>query len=59
MDWTKAYEQLMLNEGLEPYGCPVECCNHIARNTFGMMLHREFGAHHPGHRNSHRRRRKP
>jgi hypothetical protein len=50
MDWTKNYERLMRLEGLEPYGCHHRGCNHVARSTFGQMLHREFGAHHMGHR---------
>jgi hypothetical protein len=59
MDWTKSYEKLMLLDGYEPYACSFECCNHIARNTLGMMLHREFGDHHPDHQTNHRRRIKP
>lgn len=50
MDWTKNYEQLMLIDGREPYGCPYEQCNHIARNTFGTIVHGRFGAHHLNHR---------
>lgn len=52
MDWTKSYEQLMLIDGHEPYGCSFRQCNHIARNTFGMLLHHGFGAHHMRQRNS-------
>lgn len=52
MDWTKSYEQLMLIDGHEPYGCSSPRCNHIARNMLGMVLHHGFGAHHMHHRNS-------
>ncbi|MET3934854.1 hypothetical protein ABIE00_002900 [Arthrobacter sp. OAP107] len=45
MDWTKNYEQLMLLDGRQPYGCSFRQCSHIALNTFGMLLHHGFGVH--------------
>lgn len=48
--WTDSYEKLMRIDGHEPYGCLYEQCNHIARGTFGMLLHGRFGAHHLSHR---------
>lgn len=55
MDWSKSYEQLMLLEGRRPYACHDGRCNHVARGTWGMVLHHYLGAHHMNHR----RRRKP
>lgn len=50
MDWTKNYERLMRDLGFEPYSCPYRRCNHVARSTFGQLVHYGFGSHHMDHR---------
>jgi hypothetical protein len=45
MNWNDSYELIMRGQDLEPYGCDTEGCGHLSRGTFGMMIHRIFGAH--------------
>lgn len=55
MDWSHSYEKLMRLEGRVPYGCLYRQCNHVARNTFGAILHWRHGGHDMEHRNRHLR----
>lgn len=50
MDWNRSYEQLMRLDGRVPYGCPHGQCNHVARTSFGSLVHYGFGSHHLNHR---------